>query len=429
MVQTLAEWLERIEHLHPQGIALGLERVVAVARRLGLERSTATVITVGGTNGKGSCVAVLERLLLAGGARVGAYTSPHLVRYNERVRVLGREVEDDELCEALAAVDAARSGVALTFFEFGTLAALEIFRRRQCDWLLLEVGLGGRLDAVNIIDADLAVITSIALDHSDWLGTDRRLIALEKAGILRRGHAVVCGDRQPPSTLRASARVLGSTWYGIGESFDACRDGDAWHWTGSSRDGAPVSCEVMPPPALNGDNVACALQALALLGALPQPALLQELLPRIGLAGRQQHRRIGLAQCVLDVAHNPAGIASLVQHLQGEALARHTCIIFGAMRDKDVAAMLAALAPLADAWVFPRLAEARAATNIEVRAALGAAAHGRQVECTASVAAALAGMRPRLSAGDRLVVCGSFHVVGPAIEWLDMHEGPWEEWR
>ncbi|MCB1631342.1 MAG: bifunctional tetrahydrofolate synthase/dihydrofolate synthase [Pseudomonadales bacterium] len=421
MVQSLTEWLARIERAHPANIALGLERVAAVARRMGLEHGEVTVITVGGTNGKGSCVAVLERLLLARGVRVGAYTSPHLVRYNERVRVDGREVSDQALCAAFGAVEAARGATPLTFFEFGTLAALEIFRRERCEWLLLEVGLGGRLDAVNIVDPDVAVVTSIAVDHTDWLGADRRSIALEKAGIFRPARPVVCGDRDPPSTLPASASVLGAPWYALGVDFDAREQDGRWCWQGCTADGMRIRREVTPPPALLGDNVACALQALALVDALPDAALVQVTLPQITLAGRLQRRRLGKGECVLDVAHNPAGVACLVRRLADAPARGCTRILFGAMRDKDAGAMLATLAPLADAWVFPALSEPRALTAAEVLAALGAAQRSRPVECVPGIAHALVRAERTMVPGDRLVVCGSFHLVGPALEWLDAH--------
>lgn len=421
-MQSLTGWLARIERAHPANIALGLERVAAVARRMGLEHGKVTVITVGGTNGKGSCVAVLERLLLARGARVGAYTSPHLVRYNERVRVDGREVSDQALCAAFGAVEAARGATPLTFFEFGTLAALEIFQRERCEWLLLEVGLGGRLDAVNIVDPDVAVVTSIAVDHTDWLGADRRSIALEKAGIFRAARPVVCGDRDPPSTLRASASVLGASWYALGVDFDAREQDGCWRWQGCTADGTRMQRDVTPPPALLGDNVACALQALALVDALPDAALVQASLPQITLAGRLQRRRLGNGECVLDVAHNPAGVACLVRWLTDVPVHGITRILFGAMRDKDAAAMLATLAPLADAWIFPALPEPRALTAAEALAALGAAQRNTPVECVPGIADALVRAERTMAPGDRLVVCGSFHVVGPALEWLDAHE-------
>lgn len=422
MERSLVDWLARIEGTHPATIALGLERILVVARRMGLERSDATVLTVGGTNGKGSCIAVMERLLIDAGASVGCYTSPHLVRYNERVRVQGTEATDDGLCEVFAAVEAARADVPLTFFEFGTLAALETFRRAGCDWLLLEVGLGGRLDAVNLIDPDIAVVTSIAIDHVDWLGRDRQSIAYEKAGIFRHARPVVCGDRDPPPALRATADVLAAPWYGIGEAFDGIMQGQGWRWHGRLANGAMLQHDFDRPPLLHAGDVACALQALALAGALPDGAALARVVPRTDLHGRLQKRRLGAGECLLDVAHNPAGIACLAERLRSEPARGSTQALFAAMHDKDVEGMLALLAPVVDSWIFTTLPEARALSAEDARAKLGDVRSGVTVALAPSVSNALeAAARTRVS-DDRLVVCGSFHVVGPAIEWLDTQD-------
>ena len=228
--QTLDQWLAWQETAHRTAIDLGLERVGEVARRLGLTRPAAPVITIAGTNGKGSCVAYFEAIHQAAGRRVGAYTSPHLLRYNERVRVAGLPVTDEALCEAFARIDTARGDISLSYFEFGTLAALEVFRQQTVDVILLEVGLGGRLDAVNILDADLALITSIGLDHVEWLGEDRESIGREKAGIMRAGRPVVCGDREPPGAILAHAASVGATLYRIGEEFDVELGEGDWSW-------------------------------------------------------------------------------------------------------------------------------------------------------------------------------------------------------
>ncbi len=394
--RSLADWLAYLETRHPvTQIVLGLERVGTVAARMGLTRPRATVIAVGGTNGKGSCVAVIEGLLLALGKRVGAYTSPHLCRYNERVRVQGREASDDALCAAFAAIEQARAEIPLTYFEFGTLAALEIFRREALDWMVLEVGLGGRLDAVNIVDADVAVVTSIQIDHTEWLGPDRESIAREKAGIFRTGRPAVCGDRAPPVALRTAARTLDAPWYGIGHAFDCGSDRNGWHWHGTAHDGRALEREGLAAPQLLEDNVSCALQALALAGVEPDVALLQRVLPTIGLAGRFERRRLGANECVLDVAHNPAGIAQLAARLAADPPRGRTVVLFAAMRDKDLGAMLGSLAPLADAWLFAELPGARAARAAQAAAALGAG------EGVASVTVLRQrGRRARTCAGD-----------------------------
>ena len=285
----LAAWLARLESLHPSAIELGLERVAAVAQRMALLPVAARVVTVAGTNGKGSTIAVLDAILRSGGVRTGCYTSPHLQRYNERVRIDGTEATDRQLVDAFQAVEWARDGTSLTYFEFGTLAALKLFQDAGVDCLLLEVGLGGRLDAVNIVDADLAVITSIALDHQDWLGDTREQIALEKAGILRPGCTAVCADPDPPASLLRQFAQLGCELHLLGREFEPLPDSGG----------------------LRGDNVAAALTSAALLGIDVEALDLQRLLQQLGLEGRVQRARVGGVTVWLDVAHNPAAAANL----------------------------------------------------------------------------------------------------------------------
>ena len=423
---TLAAWLAYLETLHPKAIALGLDRVRAVYTRMGTSLAC-PVVTVTGTNGKGSTSAMLDAILARAKFRVGLYLSPHLVRYNERVRIAGCEASDDELVRAFNAVEDARTAksvdggpdVALTYFEFGTLAALWLFAQERLDVAVLEVGLGGRLDAVNIVDADVAVVTSIQIDHTEWLGRDRESIGREKAGIFRTARPAVCGDRSPPASLRAAARTLDAPWYGIGQEFDCTSDAAGWHWRGTGRDGQAIRRDGLAAPQLLEDNVSCALQALALMGLEPDAELLRRVLPAIGLPGRFQRRRLGHNECVLDVAHNPAGIERLAARLAADPPSGRTVVVFAAMRDKDLAAMLATLAPLADEWLFPALPGERAAHAADAAEALGDAAGQARVMCCDSVAAALEQAAATLRAGDRLVVCGSFHTVGPALEWLD----------
>jgi len=427
--RSLADWLQCIESRHPAEIALGLERVRAVALRMGLTRPGARAITVGGTNGKGSCVAVTEALLLAAGERVGAYTSPHLRRYNERVRVQGREASEEALCAAFAAVEAARADVPLTYFEFGTLAALEIFREARVDWLVLEVGLGGRLDAVNLIDADVAVVTSVQIDHTEWLGSDRESIGREKAGIFRSARPAVCGDRVPPGSLRTAARTLGAPWFAVGEAFDCQRTADgAWYWRGTDAQGRVVDPGPLVLPQLLEDNVACALQALVLAGQRLDSSLLRRELPRIALPGRYQRRRLAASDCVLDVAHNAAGVQCLAARLAAEPVRGRTLVLFAAMADKELDAMVSALAPLADGWLLCDLPAVRAARATEVAGLLERCAPGACVECAGGVSAAMARAAALLRESDRLVVCGSFHTVGPALDWLDERGAAEGEW-
>jgi dihydrofolate synthase/folylpolyglutamate synthase len=421
---TLDAWLERIERLHPREIELGLARVAEVARRMGLSPGAPPSIVVGGTNGKGSCIAVMERLLRAQGCRVGTYTSPHLRRYNERVRLQGREVDDAPLCAAFAEVERARGEVPLTFFEFGTLAALAVFREEAPDWALLEVGLGGRLDAVNIVEPRIAVVTSIQLDHTDWLGPDRESIAREKAGIFRAGRPAVVAEREVPRSLREAAAACGALWYGIGADFDCgARPGGGWAWRGTGVNGAATGCELPSAPRLLGSNVAAALQALALIGRLPDAAVLAAELPRLGLEGRQQRCVCKGVDCVLDVAHNPDGVELLAARLRAEPVAGKTAVVFAAMQDKDAGGMLGALAGVGVAcWWLPALPVARAAPPATLAACLVAACPGAQVKLAASVDAGLDEAASTLGAGDRLVVCGSFHLVGPALDWIEARQ-------
>ncbi len=421
---TLGDWLTLIERAHPAEIELGLERTARVAARMGIGTTGATVITVGGTNGKGSCVAVMERLLLIAGKRVGAYTSPHLRRYNERVRVQGQAVDDVTLCAAFAAIEHARGEIPLTYFEFGTLAALEIFRQAAPDFLLLEVGLGGRLDAVNIIDADVAVISSIQIDHTEWLGKDRETIAGEKAGIFRVHRPVVCADRDPPQALRRVARTLEAPWFGIGAQFDSGRRaGGEWYWRGTDCAGRVLEFGGLPPPQLLDSNVAAALQAMLLCGIDLDRAMLERELPSIVAPGRFQKRRVRGIECVLDVAHNPAATDVLAARLAKQTEFRRTAMVFAAMRDKDIGAMLAPLAGCATAWFLPQLDAARAAAASAVAQRLEALAGTVSVQCCEDVGAAMHDALAMLQRGDRLVVCGSFHTVGPALEWLDQQAG------
>ena len=416
---SLADWLHKLEAAHPARIELGLERVMQVAERLGLHRATCPVITVAGTNGKGSCVATLEALLLASGQHTGVYTSPHLRRYNERVRIDGREADDALLCAAFRAVEDAREGVSLTYFEHGTLAALEAFRRNAPDWLLLEVGLGGRLDAVNILAPTVAVVTGIGLDHQDWLGPDRESIGREKAGIFRAGVPAIIGDRDPPRSLRDRAAVIGAPWFGIGEAFDEAQDGAGhWRWRGLDRAGVSITHDGLPQPRLHGSNVACALQALAFCNALPGRDILARELPGIAVEGRMQRFMRRGVECLLDVAHNPDGVGLLASRLAANPVPGRTAFVLGAMRDKDYAGMVAALAPVADAWFFADLAGDRAAPAQD----LAQLPRGTSPAlCCPRIAEALDTAFAELSAGDRLVVCGSFFAVGPALDWFDAH--------
>ena len=418
---TLDEWLSWQESLHPSDIELGLTRVREVWLQLKESGSVACpVITVAGTNGKGSCVAMLEAIYLAAGYRVGAYTSPHLIRYNERVRLNGNEVDDETLCQAFERVDQARAAqdgaeISLTYFEFGTLAALDIFARSPLDVVILEVGLGGRLDAVNILDADVALITTIALDHADWLGNDREQIGREKAGIMRAARPVVCGDPDPPVTIAQVAEESGARLYLNGRDFGAQpRDGQ-WRWRGRVED-KPRQRDALPPPALRGDfqlyNAAAVLMVVELLAkALPiSQAQLREGLANVAVPGRFQVIG-GDVPLVLDVAHNPEAARALAHNLRAWSMPGQTFGIVAMMADKDIVAVFEQLASEIDEWHVTTIDLPRAASpeNLAERLKGGAQQHE-------SVAAALTSVKAKARPNDRIVVFGSFYTVAEAMQ-------------
>jgi dihydrofolate synthase / folylpolyglutamate synthase len=409
---TLDAWLEWQQTLSPKEIVLGLERVRTVGERLGLLRPQCPVITVAGTNGKGSVVALLEAMLGAEGYRVGAYTSPHLLRYNERVRIAGAEVGDAVLCEAFARIDAARDEIPLTYFEFGTLAALYAFADADVEVMLLEVGLGGRLDAVNVIDPDVAVVTSIDLDHADWLGDDREVIGREKAGIMRAARPVICGDRQPPASVLDHAYSLGADLHLLGRDFDAERRGAGMRWSGGGcvRD--------LPLPALYGrfqiDNAATALAALNVLtNRLPVSEKARtEGLRTVRVAGRFQ-RLPGTPPVYCDVAHNPQAARALASILRDVAVPGSTLAVFSALCDKDIEAIAAELDTVVAHWFVAGLDTPR---GLDAQA-LAARMTSCQTPLTlhVDVAAALSAARAAASEDDRIVVCGSFLTVAAAL--------------
>jgi len=357
---TVAQWLRWQEGLHPEEIELGLQRIEPVFKRLNLQfDASRRIISVAGSNGKGSCVAYLSAIFQALGYRVGTYSSPHLRHYNERIQVNGVAIDDDALMRAFADVEVARQSVTLTYFEYGTLAALAHFARARCDILILEVGLGGRLDAVNIIDPDIAVITSIGMDHMDWLGDTREQIALEKAGILRAGRPFVCSEREPPATLLQYADQIGAQSYLLGREFNVIEENDGWHWQGPA-----FSVPRLPNPAMSGDfqrfNVAAAIMCVAILepAALKQTDWLNRIVATTRLPGRvqvlQQH-----PLCLVDVAHNEQAVAGLAQVLrslqaQGSPSMEPPRIIavFSILARKDVKRVIAAIAPIVDNWML-----------------------------------------------------------------------------
>jgi len=412
---SLSAWLTWQETLHPNAIDLGLERVRIVAQRMHLLQPPYALIAVGGTNGKGSTVAMLEAILFAAGYRVGAYTSPHLLRYNERVRVNGIEASDTQLCAAFARVDAARGDTSLTYFEFGTLAALDIFAHAKLDVAVLEVGLGGRLDAVNVLDADVALVTSVALDHTEWLGADRDSIAREKAGIYRAGRPALFGETDVPRSLQQHAHDIGATLYRYGTDFGARPAANAWSWWGLGKER-----HALVLPALRGphqlQNAAGVLMALELLAArVPvTQAQIRTGLLTVALPGRFQVLP-GPVTRIYDVAHNPHGARALAQTLRTHPCNGRTFAVCGMLRDKDISATVAELGGLVDAWYVAPVSSLRSASADDLAAAVRAAAAGKPVVACPDIAAAQQQALADARDGDRIVVFGSFYTVAAAL--------------
>jgi dihydrofolate synthase/folylpolyglutamate synthase len=415
----LAEWLDWQQSLHPSAIELGLERAARVLARTGWRRPTVPVITVGGTNGKGSCVELVATMLRAGGYRIGCFTSPHLVDYRERIRIDGRWVSEASLVAAFERIADALGPDSLTFFEFNTLAALLTFETAAPDALVLEVGMGGRLDAVNLLDADVAVVVSVGLDHMEWLGPDVETIGREKAGIFRAGRPAIFGMRAPPRSVVAASAAIGASLRLIGRDFDGVAGGDdTWDY----RDGEG-RLDGLPVPALAGvvqvGNAAVALAALRSLGdRLPlERAAIERGLRDVRLPGRFQRvaSRSGF-EWVLDVAHNPDSARVLLANLERFPVVGRTIAVCGMLADKDVEAVLGLLGPAIDDWVAAGTEGPRSldAASLVARAA----SVGVTMLSGGPVAEAMQTAAARARDGDRVVVFGSFHTVGPALEQL-----------
>ncbi len=416
---SLDDWLEYISAQHPATIALGLERVREVAERMGLPdsfgRGSTTVIMVGGTNGKGSTCAYLERILIEAGYRVGLYTSPHLLRYNERVRLAGGEIDDARLVAAFERVEEARAGTPLTYFEFGTLGALSVFAEARIEAAVLEVGLGGRLDAVNIVDADCAAVVSVDLDHQSYLGNDRESIGFEKAGIFRSGRPAIFGDADPPASLVAHAQSIGADLMLLGREFGFEAHEQQWDFLG--RRGAK---RALPLPALRGrwqfKNAAVALAALDEVAAR-LPISLGEVkrgLTLVRLPGRLQALP-GRPTTVLDVAHNPHAARALAEGLGDMGYSERTLAVFAMLGDKDIEGVIDAMRGRVDLWFVAAPDAARAAPAARAREALEARGLGPATRSFATVAAAFEAARREAGANDRIVVFGSFHTVAEAL--------------
>ena len=415
-MDTLDDWLAHCERLHPKTIELGLERVRSVAQRMQLAFAC-PVITVGGTNGKGSTCAMLEAVALQAGYRTGVYTSPHLVHFEERCRIHGEIVTAAELVPHFARVEAARQDVSLTYFEFTTLAILSLMAAGTLDVAILEVGLGGRLDAVNIVDADCAIITSVDLDHMDWLGPDRESIGAEKAGILRTGRPAIVSDPMPPQSVIDRATEIGADLWRLGHDFNFSGDQQQWAWAGRGRRYSGLAY-----PALRGANqlinasgVLAAFEALRT--TLPVTAqAVRNGLSMVELPGRFQVVP-GQPALVLDVAHNPHSAAALTANLDAMGFYPTTHAVFGAMADKDLEAMFRRIGPLVDRWYFTDLPIARAETAQGLAARWQAQQPASRVPVSvhASPMEALAAAAAAADPTDRIVVFGSFHTVGGVL--------------
>jgi dihydrofolate synthase/folylpolyglutamate synthase len=420
MRMTLDQWLEHQQRVHPKEIALGLERISAVAARLGLQRPARHVISVGGTNGKGSTVAFVEAIARAAGYRVGAFTSPHLLRYNERIRIDGQDATDAALVGAFERIEAARSDTPLTFFEYGTLAALLLFSDAKLDLAVLEVGLGGRLDAVNLVDADAAIVTSVALDHMEYLGNDREAIAAEKAGIFRSGRPAVIAELDPPDTLVRHADRIGAKTVRAGKHYKfGDKLGGRWFWQDDT-----LKLDLAKPKLLvpaQTANAAAAIAALRALGpSLPVSAEHIGVGVAVATAPARLQRIPGPVEILVDVAHNPQAAQQLAQWMMRNRPMGATQAVFAALGDKDVPNMVAALLNNVDQWRLAGLAGVGSRGQDidqlwrQVSGLMSRTLSSRH----ATVAEALSAARAQAHPGDRILVFGSFHTAAEALRLL-----------
>ncbi|MEQ9875801.1 bifunctional tetrahydrofolate synthase/dihydrofolate synthase [Pectobacterium brasiliense] len=403
----LVTWLHYLEHLHAQAIDLGLERVKQVAEHLQLLLPAPTVFTVAGTNGKGTTCCTLESILLAAGLRVGVYSSPHLVRYTERVRIQGKELPEALHTQAFADIEAGRGAVSLTYFEFGTLSALQLFKQANLDVVILEVGLGGRLDATNIVDADVSVVTSIAIDHTDWLGNDRESIGREKAGIFRQGRPAVVGEPDMPGTIADVAAEKGAQLHRRGRDWEYSMQRETWSWQDKQRE-----LSRLPLPNVPLANAATALAALHYSSLNVSEEAIRQGLQHAALPGRFQTVQAS-PRLILDVAHNPHAAAYLANRLAELPKTGKVRAVVGMLSDKDIAGTLAHLTPLVDAWYCAPLEGPRGATAQQI------AEHLTRSQSFSDVVAAWKQAMSEATEQDIVIVCGSFHTVAHVMEALD----------
>jgi len=412
---SLKGWLDWQESLHPLAIDLGLERAAQVFHALNPDGVKPLTITVAGTNGKGSCIAYLEAIYRAQGYRVGAYSSPHILKYNERIKIDGKPVSDDLICEAFARIESVRGDTSLSYFEFGTLAALDIFRRSGLDVQLLEVGLGGRLDAVNIVDPDVSLITSIGIDHVDWLGATREAIGLEKAGIFRANTPAVVGDCDPPRSLLQCAADKDARLYCIDKDFGFKKQATTWDWFGGDR-----HISRLPEPGLKGEhqyrNASAVILAVEMLTKnLP----VSDESIRFGLKNSRLLGRFQLINdkipVLLDVGHNPEAVKTLLDYLAMNFPGKRIHAVFSMMKDKDIAAVLEIMNPVIYDWFFAPLANPRAATEPLMREIFSHSSATRVSFGYIGFAEAFNAAKNQAQADDLLLVFGSFFLVSDCL--------------
>lgn len=405
---TKEDWLNYLETCHPNAIDLGLARIEIVAARLEVLHFDCPIITVAGTNGKGSCVALIQAILAAAGYRVGTYSSPHLLVYNERIQIAGEPVSDSVLCEAFNCIAKVRADISLTYFEFGTLAALWLFKQKQLDAIILEVGLGGRLDAVNCVDADISVISMVDLDHIEWLGHTREQIAKEKAGIMRPHKPCVLGDFSVPLSVYEHATLKNVSLYLQGQQFDYKKQTSSWSWQSQQQ-----TLSDLPLPKIELQNAATVLQVIELLNkwfSISRYAIEQGL-KRVFLSGRFQIIEQAGLQFILDVAHNPAGGNCLAKRLAQEPCAGKTHAVIGMLADKDISNTLAPLISQIDQFYLANLACPRGAIAEQLNQYLMQLNHKASARMFSSPVIALKEACEVASKGDRVLVFGSFHTV------------------
>lgn len=412
MHKTLHDWLSWQESLHLSAIDLGLDRIRIVAKRLNLLSPSFKIFTVAGTNGKGSTVAMLDSILRADGYITGVYTSPHIIRYNERIQVHGSQASDELICQAFAEIDQARGDISLTYFEFGSLAALLIFQQQNIDVAVLEVGLGGRLDAANLWDPDIAVITSIGIDHVAWLGNDREKIGFEKAGIMRSKQPIVCGDPEPPKSIAEHAQTINAHLIQYGEHYLWKKGIDNWSWQYGD-----LQYQHLPLPSLQGDiqlqNAATALTALAVSGLNISETAMREGLQNTVLMGRLQKVQEE-PEVLLDVAHNAHAAKELAIYLRNHKKQGKTRAVFSILADKNIEDVIPYLADVVDEWYVSTVNDPRALSSSSIIKAL------QKMECTVSgsyntIDKAMDQALKQSLAKDRVVIFGSFLVISEVI--------------